>query len=145
MLKLYDTMTRAVSLVTPLESDTVKMYTCGPTVYRDAHIGNLRSYLMADWIRRSLELHGVSVTQVKNITDVGHMRQENIERGEDKVVAAALDEGKTPQEIAEKYTARFLEDEAKLNILPASQFPKATDHVRDMMSMTQRLLEKGLA
>ncbi len=145
MLQLYDTMTRALSPVEPLESGAVKMYTCGPTVYRDAHIGNLRSYLMADWIRRALQAHGVSVTQIKNITDVGHMRQEHLERGEDKVIAAAIDEGKTPQDIAQEYTARFLEDEAKLNILPAAQFPKATDHIDEMVSMTKRLIEQDLA
>ena len=80
MLTLYNTMTRGLSRVAPLRPGVVTMYTCGPTVYRDAHIGNLRSYLMADWIRRALEGHGLSVKQVKNITDVGHMRQEMLER-----------------------------------------------------------------
>ena len=83
-----------------MEAGLLKMYTCGPTVYRDAHIGNLRSYLMADWIRRALEAQGVRVNHIKNITDVGHMRQEMLERGDDKVVAAAIAEGKTPAEIA---------------------------------------------
>ena len=81
MLRLYDTMTKKVTPIQPLEPGLVKMYTCGPTVYRDAHIGNLRSYLMADWIRRVLEAEGISVTHVKNITDVGHMRQEVLEQG----------------------------------------------------------------
>ncbi len=145
MLKLYDTMSKQVSELEPLEQGQIKMYTCGPTVYRDAHIGNLRTYLMADWIRRTLEFQGVSVTQVKNITDVGHMRQEMLERGEDKVVAAALSEGKTPFEIAANYTERFLSDEGKLNITPADQFPKATDHIGDMIKITEGLVEKGLA
>ena len=96
VLKLYDTMSKQVSELEPLEQGQIKMYTCGPTVYRDAHIGNLRTYLMADWIRRTLEFQGVSVTQVKNITDVGHMRQEMLERGEDKVVAAALSRRQDP-------------------------------------------------
>ena len=87
------------------------MYSCGPTVYRRAHLGNLRSYLMADWIRRALECQGLTVIQVKNITDVGHMRQEVLEQGEDKVVAAAIAEGKTPAEIAQFYTERFENDE----------------------------------
>ena len=87
------------------------MYTCGPTVYRDAHIGNLRSYLMADWIKRSLIVLGNKVIHIKNITDVGHMRQEVLERGEDKVVAAAIASGQTPQQIADFYTKRFLNDE----------------------------------
>ena len=121
------------------------VYTCGPTVYRDVHIGNLRSYLMADWIRRALQVRGLTVTHVKNITDVGHMRQEMLERGEDKVVAAAIAEGKTPAEIAQFYTDRFLSDEQKLNIQPARHFPRATDHVQEMLEIVQRLVEKGYA
>ena len=93
MLRLYNTATKQVEEVRPLEPGVVKMYTCGPTVYRDAHIGNLRSYLMADWIRRALEVQGLRVSHVKNITDVGHMRQEVLEQGEDKVIAAALAAG----------------------------------------------------
>ena len=92
MLNLYNTLTRRVEEVKPIEPGVVKMYTCGPTVYRDAHIGNLRSYLMADWIRRSLEAKGLEVKHIKNITDVGHMRQEMLERGDDKVIAAELAE-----------------------------------------------------
>ena len=82
MLTLYDTMLKRRSPVEPIEAGVVKMYTCGPTVYRDAHIGNLRSYLMSDWIRRFLEHDGYEVNHVKNITDVGHMRQELLEQGE---------------------------------------------------------------
>ena len=107
MLKLYNTMTKTNDEIVPIEPGVVKMYTCGPTVYRDAHIGNLRSYLMADWIRRILELQGLQVIHIKNITDVGHMRQEVLEQGEDKVIAAALAEGKTAGEIAEFYTDCF--------------------------------------
>ena len=145
MLKLYDTLTRQVTEVQPLKPGAVGMYTCGPTMYRDAHIGNLRSYLMADWVRRALETQGISVTHVKNITDVGHMRQEMLEQGEDKVIAAALAEGKTPAEIAQFYTDRFLSDESKLNIAPAHQFPRATDHIEDMVAMVQRLVDLGYA
>ncbi len=121
------------------------MYTCGPTVYRDAHIGNLRSYLMADWIRRALEAQGLEVTHVKNITDVGHMRQEVLEQGEDKVIAAAIAEGKTPAEIAQFYTERFFADERKVNIIPAKHFPKATDHVTEMLEIVDGLVESGHA
>ena len=145
MLKLYNTLTKSLDSVQPVEPGRVGMYTCGPTVYRDAHIGNLRSYLMADWIRRALETQGVSVSHVKNITDVGHMRQEMLEQGEDKVIAAAIAEGKTPAEIAEFYSQRFFEDERKLNILPAHHFPKATDHIREMLDITERLVAKGYA
>jgi len=145
MLRLYNTLTRQLEQVEPIEPGVVKMYTCGPTVYRDAHIGNLRSYLMADWIRRALQAAGLSVTHIKNITDVGHMRQEVLELGEDKVIAAAIAEGKTPGEIAEFYTDRFLRDELKLNIMPAHEFPKATDHIEEMVEVTERLIEKGYA
>ncbi len=131
--------------VAPIEEGIVKMYTCGPTVYRDAHIGNLRSYLMADWIRRILAAQGMSVTHIKNITDVGHMRQEMLERGEDKIIAAAIEEGKTPAEIAEFYTGRFRADEDKLHIQPAHEFPKATDHIQEMIEIVEKLEQKGYA
>ena len=145
VLRLYNTLSKQVDEVSPIDPGIVKMYTCGPTVYRDAHIGNLRSYLMADWIRRTLELNGLDVVHIKNITDVGHMRQEVLEQGGDKVIAAARAEGKTPAQIAEFYTERFLSDEKKLNIIPAQEFPKATDHVPEMLEITERLVERGLA
>ena len=145
MLRLYNTLSKRIEEVRPIEPGIVKMYTCGPTVYRDAHIGNLRSYLMADWIRRSLELNDLKVIHIKNITDVGHMRQEVLEQGGDKVIAAARAEGKTPAQIAQFYTDRFLNDELKLNITPAHEFPKATDHVPEMLEITERLVEHGFA
>ena len=145
MLRVYDTLSRGLSTIRPAGAARVGMYTCGPTVYRDAHIGNLRSYMMADWIRRVLELQGVSVRHVKNITDVGHMRQEALERGGDKVIVEALARGMTPQAIASHYTDRFLDQERRLNILPAHVYPKATDHVPDMIAMVEALVSKGHA
>ena len=145
MLRLYNTLSKQIEEVRPIDPGAVKMYTCGPTVYRDAHIGNLRSYLMADWIRRALELNDLEVVHIKNITDVGHMRQEVLEQGGDKVIAAARAEGKTPAQIAQFYTDRFLSDELKLNITPAQEFPKATDHVPEMLEITERLVQRGLA
>ena len=145
MLKLYDTLTRQLEEVRPLKAGEVGMYTCGPTVYREPHIGNYRSYLMADWIRRVLEAQGIAATQTKNITDVGHMRQEQLEQGEDKVIAAALAEGKTPQEIADFYTEGFMSDELKLGILPATNFPRATDHIPEMLEIVEKLVEDGYA
>ncbi|HCE77159.1 MAG TPA: cysteine--tRNA ligase [Dehalococcoidia bacterium] len=145
MLELYNTLTRKKSALRPHEKGKFSIYTCGPTVYRDAHIGNLRSYLMADWIRRTLQILGNEVTHIKNITDVGHMRQEVLEQGEDKVIAAAIAEGKTPAQIAEFYTHRFLTDELAINILPADEFPKATDHVTEMIEITESLLQSGFA
>ena len=145
MLELYNTLTRKKSALVSHEKGRFSIYTCGPTVYRDAHIGNLRSYLMADWIRRTLQILGHEVTHIKNITDVGHMRQEVLEQGEDKVIAAAIAEGKTPAQIAQFYTQRFLDDEAAINILAADEFPKATDHVGEMVEIIESLLNSSLA
>ena len=145
LLSIFNTLGKRVEEVSTIEPGVARMYTCGPTVYRYAHLGNLRSYLMADWIRRALEAWGYRVIHTKNITDVGHMRQEMLETGGDKVILAALAEGKTPQEIAHYYTDAFLFDELKLNILPAHHFPRATDHVLDMIDLIQRLVDKGYA
>ena len=145
VLKVYNTLTRSLEEVKPLDRGVVRIYTCGPTVYRDAHIGNLRSYLMADWLRRILTAQGIDVVHIKNITDVGHMRQEMLERGEDKIIAAAIEEGKSPAEIAQFYTDRFLMDEEKLQIQPAHEFPKATDHISEMIEIIEKLIEKGYA
>ncbi len=145
MLRLHNTMTRRAEEVQTLEPGIARMYTCGPTVYRYAHIGNLRSYLMADWIRRALIHGGYEVMHVKNITDVGHMRQEMLEEGGDRVILAALEEGKTPQEIAQFYAKAFHDDEAKLNILPAHVYPWATEHVSEMVELVEQLMDKGFA
>ncbi len=145
MLRVYDTLRRDFSTVQPVDPARVGMYTCGPTVYRDAHIGNLRSYMMADWIRRVLEVQGMSVRHIKNITDVGHMRQEALERGGDKVIVEALARGMTPHDIASHYTDRFLDQERRLNILPADVYPKATEHVADMIAMIEALVTSGHA
>ena len=144
-LRAYNTLARKMEPFEPLAPGRAGIYTCGPTVYRYAHIGNMRSYLMADWLRRFLEAQGYSVTHVKNITDVGHMRQDLLDRGEDKVIAAARAEGKSPKEIAAFYTEAFLGDESKLNILPATTFPRATDCVPDMVKIIETLVEKGHA
>src|SRR5581483_935022 len=103
----FNTLSRRIEPLATREPGRILMYSCGPTVYRDAHIGNFRTYLMADWLRRTLLRHGYEVRQVMNITDVGHMRQEQLDRGEDKVVAAALAQGQTPAQIAAHYTALF--------------------------------------
>jgi cysteinyl-tRNA synthetase len=144
-LNIYDTLQRRVVPLTTERVGEVRMYTCGPTVYRPVHLGNLRSYLLADWLRRTLEHFGNTVVAVKNITDVGHMRQDAVERGEDKVIAAALAEGKTPKQIAEFYETGFHDDERRLGILPATHFPRATDHVPEMIAIIERLIARGLA
>ncbi|HLQ29700.1 MAG TPA: cysteine--tRNA ligase [Ktedonobacteraceae bacterium] len=144
-MKIYNTLTRRIEEIVPLEDGKIKMYSCGPTVYRYIHIGNLRTFTMADWIRRTFEYRGFDVMQVKNITDVGHMRQEMVDRGEDKMLAQARKEGKTSLQIAQFYTEAFHNDEAKLNILPANIFPRATQHVPEMIAIIQGLLAKGIA
>lgn len=144
-LRLRNTLTRTVDEVVPLEPGRIRMYTCGPTVYRYAHIGNLRSYLLADLIRRALLARGVDVFQVKNITDVGHLRDDQFDRGEDKMLVQARLEDKSPEEIARFYEATFHEDERAANILPAHLFPRATDHIGEMVAMTERLVDAGFA
>ena len=145
MLSIYNTLSKRVERIETAEPGVARMYTCGPTVYRDAHIGNLRTYMMADWIRRALMHHGLEVQHVKNITDVGHMRQELVETGGDKMILAALAEGKTVQEIAQLYAGRFHRDEARLNIMDAHVFPWASQHIPEMLSIVGTLLEKGNA
>ncbi len=121
------------------------MYTCGPTVYRFAHVGNLRSNLLADLIRRVLLYHGLDVIHVKNITDVGHLRDEGFDRGADPMLVAAGLEHKTPAEIADAYEAAFHADEAAVNILPAHVFPRATEHIPEMLTLAEALEDAGYA
>jgi cysteinyl-tRNA synthetase len=117
------------------------MYSCGPTVYRYAHVGNLRTFLVADLIRRALLYHGLEVLHVQNITDVGHMRDERFDRGEDRMLVAAGLENRTPAEIADAYEAAFHADEALVNILPAHVFPRATEHIPEMIELAERLVD----
>jgi len=144
-IRLHNTLTRRVEPVVAAHEGEIRMYTCGPTVYRPVHVGNLRSYLLADWLRRTFELFGYRVTHVKNITDVGHMRQDAVDRGEDKVLAAAVAAGKTPMQLAAYYEAAFHEDERKIGILPASVYPRATEHVGEMIALIEGLIALDLA
>jgi cysteinyl-tRNA synthetase len=144
-MKIYNTLTGQVEPIEPIEPGRVKLYSCGPTVYRYIHIGNLRTFAMADWLRRALVRAGCEVLHIKNITDVGHMRVELLDRGEDKLIAQARQEGKTASEIAAFYTAAFLHDEARLNILPAHVFPHATEHIPEMITIIAGLLENSSA
>jgi cysteinyl-tRNA synthetase len=140
-IRLYNSLTRHVEPLEPITPGRATIYTCGSTVYRYAHIGNLRTYLFGDLLRRTLQYLGYEVLYAKNITDVGHMR----ETGEDPILLAAEVEGKTPQEIAAFYTDAWLEDERLLNMPPADVMPKATDHIGEMVEMTSALVERGLA
>ena len=143
---LYNTLSRKIEEFKPLNPPHVGMYTCGPTVYRDIHIGNLRTYLTSDILKRALTLNGYKVISVMNITDVGHMRYSSeFNRQIDPVMEEALSEGRRPLEIAKNYTDKFLEDEKKINILPADVMPKATDHVKEMIEIIKVLIDKGFA
>jgi cysteinyl-tRNA synthetase len=125
----------------------VHIYNCGPTVYDYAHIGNLRAYVFADILRRYLEYRGFMVRQVMNITDVGHMTmdEETEGRGEDKIEMKARKEKKDPWEISKFYEKAFYEDIAKLNIKRAMTYPRATEHIKEMIKTIQRLIKKGYA
>jgi cysteinyl-tRNA synthetase len=144
-LRIRNTLTRSVEVVEPLEAGRIRMYTCGPTVYRFAHVGNLRSNLLADLIRRALLYHGIDVFHVKNITDVGHLREDDFDRGEDRMLVQAGLEHKTTGEIADAYEAAFHADEALVNILPAHVFPRATDHIAEMVELAEQLEDLGHA
>jgi cysteinyl-tRNA synthetase len=144
-VRLHNSLTRRVDPLEPITPGRVTIYTCGSTVYRFAHIGNLRTYLFGDLLRRTLQYLGYEVLYVKNITDVGHMRNDLTDSGEDRMLAAALEEGREPMEIAAFYTAAWLDDEALINIRPPDVMPRATDHIPDMIAIIETLLERGLA
>jgi cysteinyl-tRNA synthetase len=144
-LHVRNTLTRALEAVEPGDGDRLRMYACGPTVYRYAHVGNLRTFLLADLIRRVVLYHGVPVLAVQNITDVGHLRDERFDRGEDRMLVAAGLENKTAAEIADAYEAAFHADAALLNLLPAHVFPRATEHIPEMIELAQALVDAGHA
>jgi cysteinyl-tRNA synthetase len=144
-MRLFNSLTREVEEVRPVESGHVKMYACGPTVYRSAHLGNFRTYMLGDLIRRVLEFEGFRVTLVQNITDVGHMTDESSPDAVDKMALAVEDEGLQPLEIAAKYTMAVLDDAEALGLRLPDEMPKATDHIPEMMDLTQTLIERGNA
>src|SRR5438128_8829677 len=144
-MRLFNSLSRQVEEVVPLEDRHVRMYTCGPTVYRYMHLGNLRTFMLADLIRRALEFEGLRVTQVMNITDVGHMTDESSAQAVDKMLLAVEDEGLQPLEIAEKYTKAALEDMAAVGIREPDVLPKATEHVAEMIDLTRTLVDNGHA
>jgi cysteinyl-tRNA synthetase len=127
----------------PRESGRVSMYTCGPTVYRFAHVGNFRTYTTVDFWVRTFEYLGYQVTQVQNITDVGHLQFDVEESGEDKLLLSAAAEGKTPEEIAAFYTEAFMRERDMLRIKPADHYPRATEFVPQMIDLIRRLEALG--
>lgn len=138
----YNTLTKKKELFKSLEPKKVKMYSCGPTVYKDATIGNMRTNLFQDTLRRVLEYNGYEVKQVMNITDVGHLVSDGDE-GEDKMLKSAREEHKTPMEIAEYYTKLFFKDLERLNVEIPEVICKATDHIEEMLEMVQKIIENG--
>ncbi|OGJ56548.1 cysteine--tRNA ligase [Candidatus Peribacteria bacterium RIFCSPHIGHO2_02_FULL_52_16] len=143
-LKLYNTYSKKEEVFAPHDPKLVTMYTCGPTVYGRPHIGNYSSFLMADLLRRFLEVSGYHVKHVKNITDVGHLLKDQ-DDGEDKVEKQAREEKTDPLAIAKKYEAMYLEDEKALNMLEPAHRPRATENVPEMLVIIRELLEKGNA
>jgi cysteinyl-tRNA synthetase len=147
MFRLYDTRLRQVSDITPASAGVLRIYACGPTVYRYAHVGNLRMYLLSDLIGRNAQRHGLTVLLCMNITDVGHLAgdEEGDASGEDKVLAQARAEGKTALEAARHYEGAFRADCSALNIRPPDFSPRASDSVGLMTDMISALIDAGHA
>ncbi len=143
-LKLYNTLSRSKETFVPIKKNKASIYSCGPTVYNYAHIGNLRTYVFMDVLRRILQYCGYEVTSVMNITDVGHLLSDR-DTGDDKMVKAAKEQNKTPEEIAQYYTSIFFKDIERLNILCPQFTPKATEHIAEMIEVVKALLDKGFA
>lgn len=143
-LRFYDTLTRAKRDFVSLQPGRVRMYNCGPTVYGRPHIGNLRAFLFADLLRRWLEERGYAVQQVMNITDVGHLVAD-AEEGEDKLQAQARREKLDPWAIAKRYSDEFFEDLKALGVRPAQLYPRASEHIPEMLALIETLLAQGYA
>ena len=144
-IRFRNTLSGRLEEFVPLEAGRVRMYHCGPTVYTFAHIGNLRAFLLADLLRRLFEFHGQEVRQVMNITDVGHMTIDTDDAGEDKMEKAARSEQRSPLEIARFYEQAFFEDLDALGIRRAHHYPRASEHIEEMIGLARALEEKGYA
>jgi cysteinyl-tRNA synthetase len=144
-IRLHNSLTRSLTELKPRVPGVVTMYHCGPTVYSSPHIGNFRSFLFADVLRRFVEDQGYRVTQVMNITDVGHLTQDDIEGGEDKMEAASRKTGKTAWDIAKQYEAEFHDCQRKLFVRLPHHMPRATEFIAQMGTIIDDLLHKGIA
>jgi cysteinyl-tRNA synthetase len=142
---VYSTLAKQVQEFRPLEPGIVRMYNCGPTVYSRPHIGNFRAFLFADTLRRWLEYRGFEVRQVMNITDVGHLTDDDRDEGEDKIEARARREKLDPWQISREIADQFLKDIADLGVRPALAYPRATDHIPEMLEIIEGLIAKGYA
>ena len=143
-MKLYNTLDKQIEEFIPNNKETITLYTCGPTVYHYAHIGNLRTYIFEDILEKGLEYIGYNVKRCMNITDVGHMSSD-ADTGEDKMIKGAIREHKTVYEIAEFYTNAFFNDCEKLNIRKPKIVEKASDHIDLYIKMVEKLLKEGYA
>lgn len=145
-MQLYNTYTRALEEFSPINPPKVTIYTCGPTVYRDIHIGNLRTYLTTDVLRRVLKVNEYEVTSVMNITDVGHFRfSADRNKAIDPIVEESNKLGITALELSKMYTDKFLKDAKRLSILDQDFMPKASDHIEEMVDVIKVLIDKGYA
>ena len=144
-MRLYNTLSRQKEELKPLREGIVRVYSCGPTVYRYVHVGNLRTFMLPDLLCRALEYLGYPTEQVMNITDVGHLTDDTFDRGEDKMLVTARLESKSPAEIAAHYTAAFMEDAARLNIRRAATYPHASAYIPQMIELIERLIAAGHA
>src|ERR671914_2055012 len=133
-LRLYNTLTRCVEPFAPLDGRTARIYSCGPTVYNPAHLGNFRTFLFNDLLRRTLRLRGWSVRQVMNLTDV-----------DDKIIRRAAEQGKTIRDVTEPVAELFYQDREYLRIEPAEEYPRATDYIPQMIALVERLIANGVA
>jgi cysteinyl-tRNA synthetase len=144
-VRLYNTLTRTKEPLVTNEAGVVRMYSCGPTVYRYAHVGNLRTFMLPDLLSRTLEYLGYETERVMNITDVGHLTDDTFDRGEDKMLVSARLENKSPEEIAAFYTDAFMKDAATVNIRRATHYPRASDYIPQMIELISKLIERGHA
>lgn len=142
MIKLYNQLTKTIEEFKPQDPNNVKIYTCGPTVYSYAHIGNFTSYIYWDLLIRTLTLSGYTVNRVLNLTDVGHLASD-ADDGEDKLEKGARTEGKTVWEIADKYIAAFLKDFRSLNLIEPAKIARATDYIEEDKDLVERLTKNG--
>lgn len=144
MIRLYNTLTRKKEEFIPIQKGIVKIYSCGPTVYNYAHIGNMRAYILMDTLRKVLEYNGYKVEQVMNITDVGHMTSD-ADSGEDKMEKSARIMNMPVYEIAEKFTKLFMNDIKSLNVKLPEHVVKATEHIKEMEEYVKELVDRGYA
>jgi cysteinyl-tRNA synthetase len=141
---IFNTLSRSIEEFQPQHPPDVSMYSCGPTVYLPPHLGNMRAYLFVDTLKRALKFNGFRVKHVMNVTDVGHMT-DDADAGEDKIEKTARAEKKSPREIADHYLGLFLRDMDLLKIQRPDVLSRATDHVTEMIALTQRIIEHGYA